>query len=121
MSISGSEHRLPAIGRGQDEWGGFAIIEPGEWRLNFGFVLVVEVEPEEDEPYGCRIALSRPHPDEVRQEHHELLQNDGIDPASINLLMPPAFCISVHLNHWGKVDGHRTLRPAPSDAPSTTH
>ncbi len=50
VSIDGSEHRLPAIDRGKDDWGEFAVVEPGEWKLNLGFVLTVQPEPEEDEP-----------------------------------------------------------------------
>jgi hypothetical protein len=50
VSMNGSEHRLRAIDRGKDDRGEFAVIEPGEWKLNFGFVLLVEVEPEEGEP-----------------------------------------------------------------------
>jgi hypothetical protein len=120
--IDGSQHRLPAVERGQDEWGEFALIEPGEWKLNFGFVLTVEVELHEDEPYGCCIALRRPQPEEVLKEAHDAVRAQGMDPESSNVLLPPTAAVSIFFNHWGTMNGHSRLRSAPpADTQSRTH
>lgn len=120
VSIDGSQHRLRAVDRGQDDWGEFAVIEPGEWKLNFGFVLTVEPELHEDEPHGCRIALTRPQSHEVRDTAHDSMRIQGIDPASVNLLMPPTAAISICFNHWGTMNGHSRLRSAPADTQART-
>lgn len=122
VKIDGSEHRLRAVERGRDELGEFAFIEPGEWKLNFGFVLTVEVELYEDEPCGCRIGLTRPQPEEVLKEAHDAIRAQGMDPESANVLLPPSAAVSVYFDHWGTMRGHSRLRSAPpSDAPTRAH
>ena len=94
-------YRIPIVEIGLDTNGQYAVIEETLRRFSDGFELSVEVEPDEDGYHGCIISFLRR--DDHALEHLALQQ--GINPNSVNLVIPPKQLIAVCLDHWGNVDG----------------
>ena len=121
ISIAGSNHRLRTVGRGADEWGEFAVIEPGEWTLDLGFVLTVEPEFSEDEPPGCRVRLARALDRESREQIEVALRSQGVDPHSVNILAPPSASISIFFHQGGSVTGWARASSSPPQQGTSIH
>lgn len=119
--IEGEQFRLRLFGRtypvttstvGVDEHGPFAFIDEIERPVNFGYTLQIEVEPDEDAPPGCRIAIFRDKTAQVR----EVLRHKGIDPDSGNLVGTASDGVYVYFNSWGIIDGWGESLPPPIPA-----
>ncbi len=95
---------------GEDERGPFALIPLSRREHLGGFVQEVRVEPQDELPevpgepvlLGCEIAFERHR---SRDPIEELARSAGIDPETVNLLVPLERGFSVHF-HWdGGLDG----------------
>lgn len=112
LHIDAAVYPLPTVGTGTDKWGDYALIQTGEMDLGDGFTLRISGEYDEDSPGaepGCEISLERRgDPRKARAA----LDREGIDPSSVNLLVPPEASVSVYFNSLGLVDGGGSLSPA---------
>jgi hypothetical protein len=87
-SVGVRTYRLRTVEVGADERGEFAWLEPYEEPLDSGLWLRVEAEREElfgEEHVYCRVSVLRVS--EVFVDPHSALRRQGIDPASVNVLM----------------------------------
>jgi hypothetical protein len=119
--IEGEQFRLRLFGRtypvttstvSVDKHGPFAFIDEIERPVNFGYTLQIEVEPDEDVPPGCRIAIFRDKTAQVR----EVLRHEGIDPDSGNLVGTASDGVYVYFNSWGIIHGWSESLPPPIPA-----
>ncbi len=101
VSFYGIPCSIPIVEIGTDRNGHYALVEKTLRRFSDGFELSVDLEPHENGYHGCIISFLRR--DDETLEHLALQQ--GINPNSVNLLIPPKQLIAVCLDHWGKVDG----------------
>lgn len=110
--IEGSRAIVEAVGQrvelatvevGEDERGPYAVVSESEQPLPDGFRLVAEVELEEDSPPGGHInlRLEGRHREVAKEE----LRRRGIDPDSVNLLVPAERSYSVYFDCDGNING----------------
>lgn len=88
--VGARTYRLRTVGVGTDERGEFAWLEPYEEPLDSGLWLRVEAEREElfgEEHVYCRVSVLRVS--DVFVDPNSALRQQGIDPASVNVLMWP--------------------------------
>lgn len=106
---------VPVTSIGSDESGGFAIVEQTEIKVSDGFIF--SIEPEFDElvggQWGCRISLRRREDSEV-VFLHDALKQQGVDPETVNLIIPPKQSVDVYLDPNGNPEGSGRLEPAES-------
>jgi hypothetical protein len=102
---------------GEDERGKFAILQETEISLPAGFVLTVETNYDSDLQceWGYLVTLKRIEATE-RDFLNSLLKLKGVDPSSVNLIIPPKQLISVYFDPHGVKDGSAQLHPVePGD------
>ncbi len=96
----------------EDARGIFAILQEKEIEDSDGFVFRVEPEFDEDlgRAWGYQVSLKR---NEVRDRelYHSLFKLRGMDPNSVNLIIPPRQSISVYFDPNGLVEGRGRLEP----------
>jgi hypothetical protein len=102
---------------GEDERGKFAILQETEISQPDGFVLTLETNYDSDLQceWGYLVTLKRIEPTE-RDLFNSLLKLKGVDPSSVNLIIPPKQLISVYFDPRGVKDGSAQLHPSePGD------
>lgn len=97
---------------GVDKDGPYALIHEMERLLDFEYTLRIEPEYDEHLPPECRIVVFRDKADGVRA----LLQQDGYDPDSMNLVGTVSESISAYFDCGGNIDGHGNLEPPPLES-----
>jgi len=102
--------RPPLTGIGEDDLGRFAILEETEISQPDGFTLSVETnyDPVLESEWGYVVSLRRAEIND-RTVLQDILERKGIDPQSVNLIVPPRQITSVYVNPRGKVDGSAQL------------
>jgi len=116
----GVEFHVPVISVDEDSQGKFAVLENIEICHPDGFVFAVTTEYDSDLgcEWGYQVSLKRNEITE-RELFESHLKGEGIDPTSVNLIIPPKQLIAVYFNPQGIQDGSAQLRPGdelPSDS-----
>lgn len=98
---------------GEDARGKFAILQETEIADSDGFVFTVEQEYDADlgSEWGYQVCLKRNDPGD-RELYHSILKLKGVDPNSVNLIIPTRQSISVYFDPNGAVEGSGRLEPA---------
>lgn len=109
-TIQGGQFRLRLFGHtypvttsnvGVDAHGRYALIDEMQRPVNFGYMLTIEVEPDENLPPGCRIAVFRDKTDQIRKT----IRRQGFDPDSANLMGTASDGVYLYFNSAGIIDG----------------
>lgn len=97
----------------EDERGKFAILQATEITDSDGFVFTVEQEYDADlgSEWGYQVCLKRNDPSD-RELYNSILKLKGVDPDSVNLIIPARQSISVYFDPNGTVEGSSRLEPA---------
>ena len=104
---------MPVTDFGEDTHGKFAVLKGTEIEAVDGFVFTVEQEfdPDLGCEWGYQVCLKRNDAGE-KELFHNILKLRGVDPNSVNLIIPPRQSISVYLNPRGEVTGSSLQEPA---------
>jgi hypothetical protein len=104
--------RPPVTSIEEDARGKFAILQEAETSHPDGFSLSVAAEYDSDLgcPWGYQVSLKRT---DISEQHllQDLLKMKGVDPDSVNLIIPPRQLTSVYFNPEGVIEGSAQLRP----------
>lgn len=97
---------------GEDAQGEFAILQETEISDSDGFVFAVAPEYDEDlgSQWGYQVCLRRNETSD-RDPFNGLLKLKGVDPNSVNLIIPPRQLISIYFDPRGVKDGSAQLNP----------
>lgn len=97
---------------GEDVRGNFAILQETEIADSDGFVFTVEQEYDADlgAEWGYQVSLKRNDTSD-RELYNAILKLKGVDPNSLNLIIPARQSISVYFNPHGAVEGSSRLEP----------
>jgi hypothetical protein len=104
--------RVPVTNFGEDAHGKFAILQQTKIADSDGFVFTVEQEYDAtlDSEWGYQACLKRNDPCD-RELFNNFLKLKGVDPDSVNLIIPARQSISVYFNPRGAVEGSSRLEP----------
>ncbi|HEV2883829.1 MAG TPA: DUF4258 domain-containing protein [Pyrinomonadaceae bacterium] len=102
----------------EDALGKFAILQATETFHPDGFVLAVETDYDSslECEWGYQLSLKRNESSE-RELFNDLLKLKGVDPNSVNLIVPPRQLISVYFDPEGRPTGSSKLGPAETTTP----
>ena len=121
----GVAFHVPVISFEEDSQGKFAILDEAEILHPDGFVFAVTTEYDSDLScaWGYQVSLKRNEATE-RELFENVLKLKGIDPNSVNLIIPPRQLIAVHFNPQGIQDGSAQVGPVEelsshNDPPAT--
>jgi hypothetical protein len=108
----GVAFHVPVISIEEDSKGTFAALEETEIFHPDGFVFAVTTEYDSDLgcEWGYQVSLKRNEATE-RELFENVLKLKGIDPNSVNLIIPPRQLIAVFFNPDGIQDGSAQLGP----------
>lgn len=107
VTFLGREYELRTREVGADEGGAYTMLHEHEQRLDFGAVLRVQHEYEPGMPPGGEIELVWER--FTREKWEAAARTQGIDPAKVNLIVPPRRSVSVSFDYDGNVHGRGTL------------
>ena len=110
--------RVPITNFGEDAFGEFAILQEAKIEDADGFLFTVE--PGFDSVLNCewgyQARLRRNDPSD-KKLFQGIFKLRGIDPESVDPIIPPRQSIAVYFNPRGEVDGSSRLEPSESGSP----
>lgn len=104
LAALGQTVTLDTVEVGEDERGPYAVVNECDRQLPGGFVLRLELDPDEEGFHGAALAVFLPG------RGREALLLQGIDPNSVNVIVRHERGFTIHFDSCGLVNGQGSTR-----------